>query len=129
MVVVGGHVADRSSVDSSAESKITTGIPLATAASTGSTSACASSGASTIPSTPAAIAFWTSWICWTRSSSFCGPCQITSTFPSSSAALSVPAWSVFQNSCVVPLGITITRHFFDLAPERLDPLVFSTCGG
>ena len=72
-----------------------------------------------MPSTPAAIAFCTSWICWTRSSSFCGPCQTTSTFPRSSAACNAPAWTVFQNSCVDPLGITITRHFFDLPPDRL----------
>ena len=29
---------------------------------------------------------------------------------------------------VVSLGITITRHFFDFAPERL-PLTFSALGG
>ena len=98
---------------------ITTGIPLATAVSTGCTRARASSGARTMPSTPAATALWTSWICWTRSSSFWGPCQTISTFPSSSAALMAPAWIVFQNSCVVPLGITMTRHFFVFAPERL----------
>ena len=43
---------------------------------------------------------------------------MTSTFPSSSAALSVPACSVFQNSWVVPLGITITRHFFDFGSRE-----------
>ena len=59
VVVVGRDEAEILS-DSRAESMMTTAIPLAIACSTGSTSARASSGARTIPSTPEATAFCTS---------------------------------------------------------------------
>ena len=41
---------------------------------------------------------------------------------------SAPAWIVFQNSWVVPLGITITRHFF-FSPVDPASARFSACGG
>ncbi|MCK7478626.1 MAG: hypothetical protein M0C28_15530 [Candidatus Moduliflexus flocculans] len=47
----------------------------------------------------------TTVICWARSSSFWGPFQMIST-PASRAARAAPAWMDFQNSCVVPLGMT-----------------------
>ncbi len=50
-----------------------------------------------------------------------GPFQTISTL-SSLAAFAAPAWTAFQNSCVVPLGTTAMRSFFsEPAPEELAP--------
>ncbi len=89
----------------------------------------ASSGARTIPSTPEATAFCTSLIWSVRSSSRGGPCQTISTLPRASAAFDAPAWTDCQNSCVVPFGITITRHFFVFAPPFAESDRPSTLGG
>jgi hypothetical protein len=84
---------------------MTTGILSLTASCTGRMRARSSSGARTMPSTPRLMKSSTTVICWARSSSFCGPFQMTST-PSSRAASMAPAWMLFQNSWVVPLGMT-----------------------
>src|SRR5262245_31976473 len=91
------------------ESTITTGIFWLAASFTAGTSATLSSGASTMPSTRLATKFSTTLICSSRSSSRPGPFQITST-PRSSCTLLAPAWIDFQNSCVVPFGITAMRR-------------------
>src|SRR5687767_5425307 len=89
---------------------ITTGIFARNAASTGAISACRSNGASTIPGARRTVKFSTTEICWSRSSSRSGPFQFTFTFTlpveSSRSALRAPAWIDFQNSWLVPLGIT-----------------------
>ena len=84
---------------------MTTGIFSRMASWTGRMSARSSSGARTMPSTPRLMKSSTTVICWARSSSFCGPFQMIST-PSSRAARTAPAWIDFQNSWVVPLGMT-----------------------
>ena len=63
-----------------------------------------------MPDTPCAVKLCTKSTCDLRSSSLSGPFQITSTL-TSRAAFSAPAWTAFQNSCVVPLGMTATRSF------------------
>src|SRR5688572_10223019 len=99
-------------------SPIATGIPRACASRAGATRAWSSSGIKTIPSTPRTTKSSTTWICAVRSSSLSGPFQITST-ASARAARSAPACTDFQNSCVVPLGITAMRR----ALERSWPQV------
>ena len=108
---------------------MTTGIPLAIAARPARPAPSKSSGASTIPSTPTATASCTSLICSPRSSSLSGPCQITSTSPCSSAAFRAPAWIDCQNSCVVPFGMTMTRHRLPSCRRVAAPCVCGTLGG
>ena len=62
-------------------------------------------GATTIPDTPVLSMSSTTAICEAESSSLSGPFQMISQ-PISCAALLAPAWIDFQNSCVVPLGMT-----------------------
>ncbi len=100
-----------------AESKITTGILAATAALTAPTSALSLRGASTMPATPCATMLSTMSIWDLRSSSLSGPFQRMVT-PSSCAALAAPAWTLFQNSCVVPLGMTAS---FQALPGAAPP--------
>ena len=96
-------------------SKTTTGTFAFTAEFTGRTSACESSGARQMPLTLRAVKFSTSAICWSRSSSLSGPFQMRSTVMpcvfNSSTARSPPAWTLFQNSCVVPFGIIAMVYF------------------
>src|ERR1017187_7567026 len=98
------------SVELSRESMMITGMPAAIASSTGATSARSSSGASTIADTLRPMKFSTTWICCSRSSSRRGPFQMMLTAmplaASSRLALTAPASMDFQNSCVVPLGMT-----------------------
>ena len=102
----------------SAESNTTTGIFDRLASLTTFRSALSLSGASTIPLTPWAVNCWTRSICCFRSSSLSGPFQMTST-SSSLDAFTAPACTAFQNSWVVPLGMTA---IFSLAPPALpDP--------
>ena len=92
------------------ESMTTVGMPARFASSTGRTSAFSSSGASTMPETPWLRKPSTTWTCCSRSSSRSGPFQVMVTFTpfslSSRSAFTAPAWMAFQNSCVVPLGMT-----------------------
>ena len=96
--------------DSTPESITTTGILPRTAVSIGATRPRLSSGAMTMPLTRWPTKFSTTWICCSRSSSLSGPFQMTCTLVpaafSSSSAFLAPAWMDFQNSCVVPLGMT-----------------------
>jgi hypothetical protein len=87
------------------ESKITTGTFAPTASFTAGARPLSLSGASTMPETPCATKLWTTSICCLRSSSLSGPFHTIST-PISFDALTAPAWTAFQNSCVVPLGTT-----------------------
>ena len=111
-------VATKLTISSEArsESMMTVGIPSLFASSTGRTSALSSSGASTIPLTPWLVKPSTTWTCCSRSSSRMGPFQMTSTrTPSASRsreALIAPAWMLFQNSWVSPLGMTATLKLF-----------------
>ena len=86
------------------------GMPARLASSTGRTSAASSSGAMTMPEM-----FWltkpsTTCTCCSRSSSRSGPFHMIVTgVPaafSSRSAFTAPAWMAFQNSCVVPFGMT-----------------------
>src|SRR4051794_6913203 len=84
---------------------MTTGILASLAAFTGFTSALSLSGARTMPATPWATMLCTMSIWLLRSSSLSGPFQMMLTLLSL-AALAAPACTAFQNSWVVPLGIT-----------------------
>ena len=114
--------SSRSASDSSPESMITVGTPAAFASSTGRTSARSSSGASTMPCTPWLMKPSTTWICCSRSSSRSGPFQMILTVSpfavSSCAACIAPAWMVFQNSCVVPFGMTAMVNVLPAPPWR-----------
>ncbi len=92
------------------ESMTTTGTPDWTAPLTGWARARESRGARTMPETRLLAKFSTTWICWSRSSSRRGPFQkmrvLTPLLLSSCSALTAPAWTDFQNSWVVPLGMT-----------------------
>src|SRR5262245_39584282 len=70
-----------------------------------------------MPETPWATKLWTTSIWPLRSSSLSGPFHTIST-PISREALTAPAWTAFQNSCVVPLGITAIL-IAPLPPSRL----------
>lgn len=74
------------------------------------------SGASTMPLTRSAMKLSTMSTCSFRSSSFSGPFQAISR-SSSRAALTAPR-TVFQNSCVVPFGMTAS---FSLPDAALSP--------
>ena len=96
------------------------GMPARLASSIGRTRARSSSGAITMPET-----FWltkpsTTCTCCSRSSSRSGPFQVMVTgVPaalSSRSALTAPAWIDFQNSCVVPFGITAIDSAFPPLP-------------
>ena len=84
---------------------MTVGMPARRASATGRIRARSSSGERTRASTPAPASVSTIWICSLRSSSLSGPFQMIST-PSSRAAVRAPAWTDFQNSWVVPMGMT-----------------------
>src|SRR5215211_8817199 len=84
---------------------MTTGMLRPVADATGRASASVSRGAKQMPSTPSETNCSTTLICSARSSYFSGPFQIICA-PASSAALRAPASTVFQNTWVVPLGMT-----------------------
>ncbi len=69
-----------------------------------------------MPSTPRLMKSSTTVICWARSSSFWEPFQKIPT-SSSRAAFTAPAWMAFQNSWVIPLGMTAIWSL--LAPEAV----------
>ena len=83
---------------------MTTGILLAAALATDGTSA-GHPAARARSRSHAETKSSTTLICSSRSSSRSGPFQMMSTL-SSFPALIAPAWTDFQNSCVVPLGMT-----------------------
>src|SRR6478735_11571273 len=103
---------------------MTTGTLASVAAFTGAPSAVSLSGASTMPDTPCAVKLCTRSTWDLRSSSLSGPFQITSTL-TSRAAFSAPAWTAFQNSCVVPLGMTATRSLAGASALAAPPLVLA----
>src|SRR5512142_3364304 len=88
-----------------AELKMTVGMPARRASATGRIRARSSTGERTMASIPAPARVSTIWICSFRSSSLRGPFQTIST-PISFAAARAPAWTDFQNSWVVPIGMT-----------------------
>src|SRR4051812_27095653 len=106
---------------------ITVGTPAFFASSTGRTSARLSSGASTMPDTPWLVKPSTTCTCCSRSSSRSGPFQMMRTLSpealSSWAACTAPAWMLFQNSCVVPFGITARVSVLP-APDAAAPEPF-----
>ncbi len=73
-----------------------------------------------MPDTPRLTKSSTTEICASRSSSFSGPFQRISTV-SSLEALTAPAWIDFQNSCVVPFGMTAMTGRFDDDEEPFPP--------
>src|SRR4051794_36684258 len=73
-----------------------------------------------MPLTPRAVKSSTTLICSSRSSSLSGPFQMISQ-PVSWLAFTAPAWMVFQNSCVVPLGMTAMVFFAELLPPDDPP--------
>ncbi len=74
-----------------------------------------SMGERTSASTPASARVSKTCICSLRSSSLSGPFQTISA-PSSRPAASAPAWTAFQNSWVVPIGMTAIRGRFPPGP-------------
>ena len=80
-----------------------------------------SSGARTMPSTFLTMKSCMTLIWPSRSSSSNGPFQRISMLPSSFAAFSAPAWTDFQNSCVVPFGITANANFLSDVPTTPCP--------
>ena len=66
---------------------------------------------------PEATKFCTRSTCWLLSFSRSGPRQTTSNPPTSWRAFSAPAWTDFQNSWLVPLGITAILGVELVTPE------------
>ena len=107
---------------STAESKITTGMPAATAFSTSFCIALGLSGASAMPSTPRLTMFSMIFFCSAISVSVSAPSHLMLT-PSSLAASLAPTSTVSQNSPPVLLGIT--AKVSDSFPAPADPSAFA----